>query len=56
VVEVKDIEPNLDSKFDPENIENRQIIYVDPTTIVASRTIHLEELVDPEEGKRLFHS
>jgi hypothetical protein len=30
VVEVKDTEPNPDSEFDPENIENRQIINARP--------------------------
>jgi hypothetical protein len=41
---------------DLENIENRQIINTDPTAIVATATIQLEELVDPEEGEHLFHS
>jgi hypothetical protein len=56
VVEVKDMEPNLDSESDLENIENRQIIDADPTATVATTTIQLEELVDPEEGEHLFHS
>jgi hypothetical protein len=49
-------ELNPDSESDPENIENRQIIDTDPTAIVMTTTIQLEELVDPEEGERLFHS
>jgi hypothetical protein len=56
VVEVKDKEPNPESKSDPENIENRQIIDVDPTSIVATATIQPEEPVDPEEGEHLFDS
>ena len=56
VVEVKDIESNLDSESDQENIENIQIINTDPTAIVATTTIQLEEPLDSEEGERLFHS
>jgi hypothetical protein len=56
VVEVKDTEPNPDSKYDPENIENRQIIYANPTATVTTTTIKLEEPIDPEEGEPLFHS
>ena len=41
VVEVKDMNLNPDSKYDPENIENRQIIDVDPTAIVMTTTIQL---------------
>jgi hypothetical protein len=53
VIEVKDTEPNPDSESDLENIENRQIITVDPTVIVATTTI---QPVDLEEGEHLFHS
>jgi hypothetical protein len=56
VVEVKDMEPNPDSESDPENIENGHIIDTDPTAIVATTTIQLEELVDHEQGEHLFHS
>jgi hypothetical protein len=56
VTEVKDTESNPNSKSYPENIENRQIIDADPTGIVVTTTIQLEEPVDPEEGERLFHS
>jgi hypothetical protein len=56
VAEVKDTEPNPDSEFDRENIENRQIIDADPTSTVVTTTIQLEEPVDPEEGEHLFHS
>jgi hypothetical protein len=56
VDEVKDTEPNLDSEFDLENIENRQIIDADSTATVTTTTIQLEEPVYPEEGECLFHS
>jgi hypothetical protein len=56
VAEIKDKEPNPDSEYDLENIENRQIINADPTAIFATATIQLEESVDPEEGEHLFHS
>jgi hypothetical protein len=56
VVEVKDKDPNPDSKSDPKNIENIQIIVTNPTTIVMTTTIQPEEPVDPEEGEHLFHS
>jgi hypothetical protein len=45
VVEVKDKEPNSDSKFDLENIENGHIIDGDPTAIVMTTTIQPEEPV-----------
>jgi hypothetical protein len=56
VTEVKDTSLNPDSKFDLENIENRQIIEEDPTTTVVNTTIQLEEPVDIEEGEFQFHS
>jgi hypothetical protein len=56
VVEVKEKDPNPDSKFDLENIKNRQIIDADSTATVAIATIQLEEPIDPEEGEHLFHS
>jgi hypothetical protein len=56
VVKVKDNESNHDSKSDPENIENIQIIEADPFATVTTATIQPEELVDPEEEERLFHS
>jgi hypothetical protein len=56
VAEVKYKEPNPDSESDPENIENRQIIDADSTATVTTTTIQPEELVDLEEGERLFHS
>jgi hypothetical protein len=46
VVEVKDKELNLDLEFDPENIENKQIIDVDPISTVMTTTIQPEEPVD----------
>jgi hypothetical protein len=56
VAEIKDKEPNLDSVSDSENNGKRQIIDADPTAIVATAAIQLEEPIDPEEGERLFHS
>jgi hypothetical protein len=56
VVEVKDTELNPNLEFDPENIENKQIIDTNPTSIVVTTTIQLKEPVDPEKGERLFHS
>jgi hypothetical protein len=55
-VEVKDKDPKPDSKSNPENIENRQIIDINPTATVPTATIQLEETIDPEEGEHLFHS
>jgi hypothetical protein len=56
VAEIKDKESNPDSESDYENIGKRQIIDADPTAIVATTTIQLEEPTDPEEGECLFHS
>jgi hypothetical protein len=56
VAEIKDKEPNPDSESDYENIGKRQIIDADPTAIVMTATIQLEEPTDPEEGECLFHS
>jgi hypothetical protein len=56
VFEIKEKEPNPDSESDSENTGKGQIIDVDPTAIVTTATIQLEELTDPEEGERLFHS
>jgi hypothetical protein len=56
VAEIKDKEPNPNSESDSENNGKGQIIDANPTTIVATTTIQLEEPTDPEEGERLFHS
>jgi hypothetical protein len=56
VAEVKDNELNPNSEYDPENIENKQIINVDPIVTVVTAIIQLEEPVDPKEGEHLFHS
>jgi hypothetical protein len=56
VAEIKDKEPNLDSKSDSENNGKRQIIDADPTAIVTTAAIQPEEPTDPEEGEHLFHS
>jgi hypothetical protein len=56
VAEIKDKEPNPDSESDSENTGKGQIIDADPTTIVVTATIQLEEPTDPEEGEHLFHS
>jgi hypothetical protein len=54
VANLKDKESNLDLDPDSENNKRRQIIDAEPTAIVATTTIQLEE--DPEEGEKLFHS
>jgi hypothetical protein len=56
VVEIKDNEPNPNSKSDSKNAGKRQIIDAYPTTIVAIATIQPEEPTDSEEGECLFHS
>jgi hypothetical protein len=56
VAEIKDNKPNLDSEYDSENNGKRQIIDVDPTTIVVTAVIQTEEPTDLEEGECLFHS
>jgi hypothetical protein len=56
VAEIKDKEPNPDSKSDSENIGKRQIIDANPIAIVTTATIQPEEPIDPEEGECLFHS
>jgi hypothetical protein len=56
VAEIKDKEPNPDSKFDSENTGKRQIIDVDPIAIVVTAAIQPEEPTDPEDGECLFHS
>jgi hypothetical protein len=56
VAEIKDKEPNLDSKSDSENIGRRHIIDVDPTATVTTATIQPKEPTNPEEGEHLFHS
>jgi hypothetical protein len=48
------LSPNLDS--DSENNRRRKIIDAEPTATVMTTTIQPEELEDPEEGERLFHS
>jgi hypothetical protein len=56
VDKLKDKETNPDSKSDPENIENRQIIDTYPTAIFVIATIQPKEPIDPKEGECLFHS
>jgi hypothetical protein len=56
VAEIKDKEPNPDSKSDSENNGKGHIIDMDPTTIVTIVTIQPEEPTYPEEGEHLFHS
>jgi hypothetical protein len=56
VVEIKDKESNLHSKYDYENTGKGDIIDVDPTAIVMTATIQPEEPTDLEEGECLFHS
>jgi hypothetical protein len=56
VAKIKDKEPNPDLESDYENNGKGQIIDADPTAIVATTTIQLEEPIDLEEGECLFHS
>jgi len=56
VAEIKDQEPDPDSKSDSENTDGRHIIDADPTAIVATATIQPEEPINPKEGGRLFYS
>ena len=56
MADIKDKDPNPDSESDYENIGKGQIIDADPTTIVTTAAIQLEEWTDLEEGERLFHS
>jgi hypothetical protein len=56
VAELKEIESSLDSDSDSDNNKMRQIIDAEPTATVMTAIIQLEELEDPEEGGRLFHS
>jgi hypothetical protein len=54
VDEMKDKDPNPDSKYDYENIGKRQIIDTDPTTIVMTATIQPDEPTDLEQGCAFF--
>jgi hypothetical protein len=56
VAKIKDKDPSFDSKSDYENTSKGQIIDADPTAIVTTATIQLEEPTDVEEGEHLFHS
>jgi hypothetical protein len=56
VAKIKDKEPNPDSESDSENNGKRQIIDTNPTAIVVTIAIQLEEPTDPKEGEHLFHS
>jgi hypothetical protein len=56
VAEIKYKELKPDWKSDSEINGRRKIIDADPTAIVATTKIQLEEPTDPEEGEHLFHS
>jgi hypothetical protein len=56
VSDIKDKEMKPDLESDSENTGKGQIIDADPTAIVTTTTIQLEEPTDPEEGEHLFHS
>jgi hypothetical protein len=56
VVNIKDKDPNPESKSDSKNTGKRHIIDEDPIPIVATALIQPEEPTDPEEGEHLFHS
>jgi hypothetical protein len=50
VADIKEKEPNPDSKSDSENKGRRHIFNANPTVIVMIATIQPEEPTDPEEG------
>jgi hypothetical protein len=52
--EIKDKELNPDSEYDYENTGKRQIIDADPTAIVTTTEIQLEEPTDPRRGGAYF--
>jgi hypothetical protein len=56
VADIKDKEPNPDSKYDSENTGKVQVIDAYPTAIVVTTTIQPEEPTDPKEEEHLFHS
>jgi hypothetical protein len=56
VTDIKDKDLNPDLKYYSENTNRIQILNIDPTVIVMTRTIQPEEPIDPEEGERLLHS
>jgi hypothetical protein len=53
---IKHKESNPDSESNSKNTSKRQIIDADPTAIVATATIQLEEQTNHEEGEHIFHS
>jgi hypothetical protein len=50
VSKIKDKEPNPDSESDSENTGKGLIIDADPTAIVATTIIQLEEPTNPQRG------
>ena len=51
-----DVCSNPESEIDNRNEKGKQIIDAEPSAIVATTKIQKNELDDPEEGERLFHS
>jgi hypothetical protein len=56
VADIKEKESEPDSDFDSEHKKGKQIINAEPTAIITTTTIQLEELEEIEEEERLFHS
>jgi hypothetical protein len=54
VAEIKEKEPDLDSKSDSENNGRRQIIDADPTTTVATTTIQQKNQQILKKGSAFF--
>jgi hypothetical protein len=47
---------DVDSDFDSEPENGKQIIDAEPSVTIATTKVQPDELKDPEEGERLFHS
>ena len=45
-----------ESELEKGNDKGKYIIYVEPNATIATTKIQKEELEDPEEEERLFHS
>ena len=53
---MKSSELDLESNSDSEMEKGKQIIDAEPSAIVATTHIQLEDLEEPKEGEHLFHS
>jgi hypothetical protein len=56
VVNIKEKESEPDSDFDSYHNKGKQIIDVEPTSTIATKTIQPKELEDLEDDECLFHS